>query len=107
MVMSQTSLKDFRAGTSAGAAVTVILTLFFEDSAAFLRSAPGKVKPGNRLAANRSTFRERLYHPFRNFGAGTTLLIVSEIGGLRPHVPARAGRKLLCPSTRMKGGKEP
>ena len=54
MVMSQTSLKDLRAAGSAGTAVTVISTLFFEGffegSASFLRRAEPK--------STRSRFRE-------------------------------------------------
>ena len=68
MVMSQSSLYDFRAGTSAVAAGTVILTLFFEDSAGFLRSARPKVKPAEPFLG--ISWSENRFPPFGIMPAG-------------------------------------
>src|SRR5262245_43128271 len=73
----------------------------FAQTLAESQTPPPAVRPDH------SMFRERLYHLFRNISGGTKLPNVSEIGGCDRLCPQGCGRKLLCRSTRMKGGKEP
>lgn len=89
MVITQTSLKDWRAGISAGAAVAVILTLFFEESAAFLRSTGRKVKQANRLAVIVQRFVSALTRPLGTFGSALRYPTSVKSGGLS--VCARKG----------------